>query len=292
MRKSFYRYQEINKCMFFARNIFVCLLFLVPSTFIFSQTKRALVIGLGEQLDSSWGKINGDKDVLYILDMLNKTGYTNITTIVNSQATKEGIVSAFNSLVKESKAGDIIYIHFSGHGQRITDIDGDEDDGLDESWIPYDAYQKYCRKDHGEKHLIDDEVNLLLTNIYYKVGRKGKILVVVDACHSGDSALGVEETVRGVSSVFEIPSKRISHASKQKERWLTLCACRNFQFNQELKHPQVGILSYALYKMVDNGTIKMVDIENFIEQNKGPYPQTPVLTGAIDYYRISDFFTK
>ena len=292
MKKSFYRYQEIKKCLLFKRYIFVCLLFLIPSTFIFSQTKRALVIGLGEQLDPSWGKINGDKDVLYILDMLNKAGYTNISTIINSQATKEGIVSAFNKLVKESKTGDIIYIHFSGHGQRVTDVDGDEDDGLDESWIPYDAYQKYCRKDHGEKHLIDDEVNLLLTNIYYKVGRKGKILVVVDACHSGDSALGVEETVRGVSSLFEIPSKRISHASKQKEHWLTLCACRNFQFNQELKNPQVGILSYALYKMVGNGTINMGDIEKFVEQNRGAYPQTPVLTGETDIFSISDFFTR
>lgn len=30
---------------------------------IFSQTKYALVIGLGKQEDRAWPKINGDKDV-------------------------------------------------------------------------------------------------------------------------------------------------------------------------------------------------------------------------------------
>ena len=28
-----------------------------------AQTKRALVIGVGEQADKSWAKINGDKDI-------------------------------------------------------------------------------------------------------------------------------------------------------------------------------------------------------------------------------------
>ena len=31
-----------------------------------AQTKRALVIGLGQYMDSDWEKINGDKDVPYI----------------------------------------------------------------------------------------------------------------------------------------------------------------------------------------------------------------------------------
>ena len=36
-----------------------------------AQTKRALVIGLGEHEDSAWNKINGDKDVPYVLEFLN-----------------------------------------------------------------------------------------------------------------------------------------------------------------------------------------------------------------------------
>ena len=38
-------------------------LMLFLSVLLHAQTKRALVIGLGQQEDTSWGKINGDKDV-------------------------------------------------------------------------------------------------------------------------------------------------------------------------------------------------------------------------------------
>ena len=39
-----------------------------------AQTKRALVIGLGQQEDKEWNKINGDKDVPYVLGYLKKAG--------------------------------------------------------------------------------------------------------------------------------------------------------------------------------------------------------------------------
>ena len=35
-----------------------------------AQTKRALIIGLGEQQDKAWNKINGDKDVALVQGML------------------------------------------------------------------------------------------------------------------------------------------------------------------------------------------------------------------------------
>ena len=35
-----------------------------------AQTRRALVIGIGQQKDASWAKINGDKDVAFVLQML------------------------------------------------------------------------------------------------------------------------------------------------------------------------------------------------------------------------------
>ena len=36
---------------------------LLLSLSVTAQTKRALVIGLGEQQDKAWNKINGDKEV-------------------------------------------------------------------------------------------------------------------------------------------------------------------------------------------------------------------------------------
>lgn len=271
-------------------------LLLLLSVQISAQTKRALVIGLGEQKDKSWAKINGDKDVPYVKEILTKAGYKhkNVRTLVNQQATKAGIVTAFKRLTSQCAVGDIVYIHFSGHGQQVTDVNGDEGkiDGWDEAWIPYDAYLRYDEKRYkGEKHLIDEELNTLLSAIRNKIGDSGKLLVVVDACHSGDSSRGddIDETVRGVKDEFIIPVKRIGSARKAPERWLTLSACEDFQLNQELKNPQVGKLTYALYVLSKNGALTIEAIDKFMNRYRSRLPQTPVQTGETSKCKISDF---
>ena len=256
-----------------------------------AQTRRALVIGIGKQKDASWVKINGDKDVAYVLRILKETGYTDVRTLTDEQATKAGVVSAFKMLTKGCKAGDVVYIHFSGHGQLVTDVNGDEQDGWDEAWIPYDAYLIYGRKDKGEKHLVDDEINVLLTSIKKKIGESGKLLVVVDACHSGDSSRGDDdEVVRGVKDEFVIPIKKKGKSAKAPEQWITLSACKDFQINQEMKAPKVGKLTYAIYMAVQKGQVDMKEIETLMSANRGRLPQTPVLTGETKKYNISDFF--
>lgn len=258
-----------------------------------AQTRRALVIGLGEQQDKNWAKINGDKDLPYVKEILAAADYMDVRTLINRQATKAAIVKAFKSLANSCRVGDVVYIHFSGHGQQMTDVDGDEGDGLDESWIPYDAYLRYGENDRGEKHLTDDEINVLLTGIRNKIGTNGKLLVVVDACHSGDSSRGddLDETVRGVYDEFVIPTKKKVglQICANKEQWLTLSACKDFQLNQEMKTPQVGKLTYALYTLSKGDGVTMQKIENFMARYRSRLPQTPVQTGDTGRQKISDF---
>lgn len=253
-----------------------------------AKTRRAVVIGLGEQLDKSWGKINGDKDVPLVVSMLKANGFSDIATLTNKKATKAGIVNAFNSLINRSQKGDIIYIQFSGHGQMMTDMNGDEKDGFDEAWIPYDAYLKYCSKDKGEKHLSDDEIAQYLTRLRSKIGSVGAIAVVVDACHSGDSTRDLCENdsvvVRGVDVDFVIPGKRSKSSARSPETWLTLSACQDFQQNQE--YNGVGKLTHILannwrdYVGKSDQTIyKAIDEVYETSKYKGPVAQNPRLSG-------------
>lgn len=275
------------------RNILI-IVFLALSVQVGAQTRRALVIGLGEYEDKSWSKINGDKDVPYVKAMLSDAGYKDVRMLVNKQATKANIVAAFRKLTKECDSGDVVYIHFSGHGQQVTDVSGDEKDGWDESWIPYDAYLKYGAKDKGEKHLVDDEINVLLTTLRNKVGKGGKILVVVDACHSGSSTRGEEDDVmvRGARENFAIPVATRGKASKISNQWLTLSACKDYQSNQEMKSPKMGKLTYALYTIAKGGKVTESSIQKFMQHNRGRHPQTPVLTGETSRCRLSDFFKQ
>ena len=285
-------------------------LFLLLSLSVTSQTKRALVVGLGQQQDKAWNKINGDKDVPIVQGMLKSAGFKSVTTLVNQQATKGGIIGAFKRMAASCKQGDVVYIHYSGHGQQMTDVHNDETDGLDECWIPYDAYRKACKTYHGEKHLTDDELNVYLNAIRDKIGAKGKLLVVIDACHSGDGTRGDEdEVVRGVEDVFKaVKSLIIGDNDKEKvinqkakplaERWITLSACKSDQVNIEMKNPAVGKLTYALWMELKNGDkinneefIKR--IRKFVNRNTSSRPQQPVLTGNDkDKYNITDILTS
>lgn len=265
-----------------------------------AKTRRAVVIGLGEQLDKSWGKINGDKDIPLVVSMLKANGFNDIATLTNSKATKAGIVNALNSLISRSQKGDIIYIQFSGHGQMMTDLNGDEKDGLDEAWIPYDAYLKYCSKDKGEKHLSDDEIAQYMTRLRSKIGNEGVIAVVVDACHSGDSTRDLCENdsvvVRGVDVDFVIPGKRSKSSARISESWLTLSACQDFQLNQE--YNGVGKLTHILtnnwrnYVGKSDQTIyKAIDEVYETRKYKGPVAQNPRLSGKTGSV-LSQIFNK
>ena len=290
-------------------DITIIIVLLTVSVAVSAQTRRAIVVGIGEQEDMAWGKINGDKDVPFVEEMLKnakfKTG--NVKKLVNQQATKAAIVNAFKSLASQSKHGDIVYVHFSGHGQQMKDLHNDEKDGLDECWIPYDAYRKPCEKDRGEKHLTDDEVNYYLNAIRDKIGDTGKMLVVIDACHSGDATRGDEdELVRGVEDIFEAIKSFIWGASTDKgktdvnpnaqvnkERWITISACKSDQVNIEMKNPAVGKLTYAIYKKVKESIGNDNDdffrrIRMFVNSNTGSRSQYPVMTGETDRFRITD----
>lgn len=219
---------------------------------------RALVIGLGQYEDTNWAKINGDNDIRYVVRMLEQFGYTDIKTLKNQQATKQGIISALKNLACRSNAGDKIYIHYSGHGQLMTDLNGDEatrwngwHSQWDESIIPYDAYMTYCTKDHGEKHISDDELAQYLTKIRNAIGKNGEMIVVLDACHSGDATRGeLEEIVRGVDTKFNIPKDpNAPLTTPLPEQWLTISACQPYQLCTEIKGKRVGKLTFALYSV-------------------------------------------
>ena len=239
------------------RFAFLMLIMLIPVS-TRGQYRYALLIGIGDYPEGSgWNKIHGNNDIQIIDKALKRQGFSesNIVKLTDSAATKSNILNSFNLLLERCNEGDIVYIHFSGHGQLVTDIDGDEEDGFDESWIPYDACKTYQEGIYvGQNHLVDDELNALLMKVREHVGTKGKIIVIADACHSGSGsrALRDEETfVRGTAESFVIPYKKsdIKNNVPRSTEWLFVAACKSYQSNYEYRTPECeyyGILSYII----------------------------------------------
>jgi hypothetical protein len=150
----------------------------------------------------------------------------------------------------------------------VEDINGDEDDGWDEALVPVDAQKVYQKGDYtGENHIIDDELNEYLRSIRTKVGVKGFVYVVIDACHAGSSYRGDEEEdsviIRGTNKGFSTSNKqytpRIDKRGKIKieksASMANICileACRSYQVNSEIREDgkYYGSLSFYVDKIL------------------------------------------
>jgi len=170
-------------------------------------TKHALIIAVGEYpSEGGWSAISSVNDVALIQGALLQQGFMqeNINIIVNDGARKEGIVNEFTKLSRKVKKGDIVVIHFSGHGQQIMDNGADELDGYDESLIPFDAKLYFSSNYKGENHLRDDEITVLLNALRKNLGESGDVLVILDSCHSGTGTRGLAKS-RGTDVKFRSP---------------------------------------------------------------------------------------
>jgi hypothetical protein len=203
-----YKKDFFFKDLYFKRNLYLCLKIVIKMThysylkFIFSlilfffnlicnaQYKRALLVGISDYdfNRTRWEKINGANDIILLSSDLKNKGFHQIVTLLDKEATCDNIKKKLNDLIYSAQKGDIIYFHYSGHGQPVLDTSGDEgtEDGWDESIIPYDACSFYKKKFYeGEKHISDDQLNEYFMDLRKAVGQTGIVYVVIDACFSG-----------------------------------------------------------------------------------------------------------
>lgn len=276
--------------------IIICLLLSFIS--LKSQTKRALITGIGNYpVESDWRPINGDNDVPLIYDVLIQKSFEpdNIIRLVNEKATKENILKKIDQLTQEARQNDIIYIHFSTHGQQVVDLDGDEEDGLDEAVIPFDARKSFVKGQYeGENHLLDDELNEILLALRNKIGETGTLLVVIDACHSGDATRGElneddEVIFRGTSEIFKAEKNIVyENANLKTIEWVVISATQPHQNNYEYKinGSYFGSLSYALKLALPeiNNEADFTQLFKLIQMKRkemdvARYPQRPMIEG-------------
>ena len=111
-----------------------------------AQRKRAFLVGISHYDTAltgyQWNNINGVEDVNLLNPVLKKQRFS-VKTLLDEQATFDNIVSTIAQFTNKTRRGDIVYLHFSTHGQPVEDLNGDEEDGWDESIVPIDAYKIY-----------------------------------------------------------------------------------------------------------------------------------------------------
>lgn len=248
----------------------ICFALLVAPMFTRAQTKRAFLVGLSDypQIEGQpWNSIHGVNDVSIISKTLKSQSFK-ISALTNKSATAIRIRKELKSFSSKCNTGDIIYLHFSCHGQPYEDLEGDEEDGWDETLIPYDARKLYMKGIYeGENHITDDELNSYLNTIRKNVGPSGFVYVVIDACHAGSSYRGEEDSiiVRGTNIGFSPTNKLFTPRIDKRgiikiEKGANLAniyileACRSYQVNTEIKvnDKYYGPLSFYVNKTLQN----------------------------------------
>jgi len=174
----------------------VCLI-LACGTARAEPTKRALLVGVSDYSTSlCWGNLSTETDIELMREALVWHGFakSDIHVLPEKRATSNGIEDAIRKhLLDPAKRGDMAVFHYSGHGDRILDDDGDEPDGLDETLAPFGAPRSGCLPPNfrGGGHIRDDDLGELLTEVRRRVGKEGSVLVSLDSCHSGSATRGL-----------------------------------------------------------------------------------------------------
>ena len=255
------------------------LLFLGAS--VFSQVKHALLIGVGDYPDrpsdqKSWSDLSSANDISLVKGMLLGQNFNakNIVEIIDAKATAGNVLKALDNLLLSVKAGDIVYIHYSGHGQQIADWDAKDypnvkyiskdegEDGFDEAFVLYNAPMEYFEGYQYDEHLIDDQMDYYVSTMEQKIGKNGHVVVVLDACHSGSGTRGSEPTKKRGSSTVCAPKtyKRTYYVEDNKGYnsgegvKSVFMGCKDEQVNYEINVNGTGYgsLTYAIVEAVTN----------------------------------------
>lgn len=147
--------------------------------------------------------------------------------------THQAILDGLAKIASEAKAGDFVYLHFSGHGSQQPALnDATEADGRDEVFLSADT--EMAPKDNPTffpNVLTDDEVSGALKAIR-KTG--AFVWIVFDSCHSGTMTRGapsddltadrkIEPADLGIpDSAFKVPAK--SDTADSNDRAIPMAA--------------------------------------------------------------------
>jgi hypothetical protein len=268
------------------------------------MARKALLIGInrykvpGADLRGCVNDVNNLKSAL-----IKFCGFSanNVKTLLDLRATKKNMQAGIERLIKGSKSGDVLVLHYSGHGSNVPDKSGDEADHRDEILCPTDLDWK--------DPLLDD----WLRQAFDTVPEGVSLTVILDSCHSGtctrilqppDSRDPVQrylpspwdllavESGRDLSGTVRkklVPGDRVSRGKADvvdaEIVEVLISGCRDTQTSADayIAGTYNGALTYHLVKAITEKkgklTYRELHTRTLALLRKGRYDQVPQLEG-------------
>jgi len=223
--------------------------------------KKAILIGLN--YPNSHYSLNGCvNDVKNGAEFLKEKGY-DVKMLVDEDISKSyNLKEALTEL--GNSAQQIVFFHYSGHGTQIKDLNGDEEDGLDEV-----VYSK------DDVLITDDDINNIIST--YPAGKT--VVLIFDCCHSGSIAdLPYILDVNG-----KIKEEKVKKATAAKI--ICISGCKDNQTSADMTEKGVsfGALSATIYSLLRKYNGKDITWRSFYkdlvqEMKQKRYEQYPILS--------------
>jgi metacaspase-1 len=273
------------------------------------MAKKAVLIGVnryrmpGADLR---GCVNDVKNMRTLLTSRYGFKAADISVLTDFAATKKAIETAIRSLIRGARSGDVVLVHFSGHGSNVPDNDGDEADKRDEILCPSDLDWKKPLRDDWLRSTFDS----LRTGV--------SLTVITDCCHSGTITRAVqppdarimerylpspwdlvaEESDRALRGTTRATVRKSSQTARKKkdvvavvempEMLITGCRDKQTAADAWIKGSYNGALTYYLVESLSKAkrTLSYREVHDLTSSmlKRGGYEQVPQLEGRRDRF--------
>jgi hypothetical protein len=108
-----------------------------------------------------------------MVKLLNENSTLKINeTLFNRAVSRRNVADKMGQIANFLADGDnrIAFIYYFGHGDQIKDLNGDEEDGMDEYWVLY-----------GGGRMLDDDISYMFNTMK----PTNKLILWSDSCSSG-----------------------------------------------------------------------------------------------------------
>lgn len=265
------------------------------------MTNRALCVGINDyplrDMDLR-GCVNDAKAWASVLRDHYDFAKSDVTLMVDRDATHETMLAGVKDLVTGTGRGDVIVFTNSSHGTYRADGDDEEADRYDEAMCPYDCKQNL---------LVDDELRTVFAEIPWGV----RCIVISDSCHSGSvTRLAPGMTPDDRRPRFLDPKKlkntaisdvrraepRGSGIAERDMRELLISGCRSDQYSYDARFGRKyhGAMTFHALKVLEEHDYR-ISYNSLVRKlgdrlREDDFPQEPQLEGRT-YFKRQQVFT-
>jgi hypothetical protein len=194
-----------------------------------------------------------------------------VSLLTDQMATRRAILQTLERrLVEATHSGDVVLFYFSGHGSQVRNSRSSEADRLDESILPADSRR-------GAPDIRDKELLAIFNAI---LDRGARLTIVLDTCHSGSGARGLDGGLRfrGVSPDLRDVADPFVAPSPERRGALILSAAQDFDLAFETLDEQGkirGAFTWALARAMRDAEAGEPASETFLRAEARLHAERP-----------------